>query len=124
MPSSACKIDDSVSSFSESPSGHVQVAFAAAWIRTYVDILVADYVLGNHGATNRRTAIATIDVDSHTARGGGVESVGKVSGNRIADDLVPTHVICREPKRGSHVRVQREASQSVMCERVPDDHVV
>src|ERR1035438_7781338 len=93
-------------------------------IDRYVDILVADYVLGNHGATNRRTAIAAIDVDSHTARGGGVESVGKVSGNRIADDLVPTHVICRKPKRGSHVRVQRDASQPVTSERVPDDHVV
>src|ERR1039457_3199017 len=93
-------------------------------IDRYVDILIADQVLGNDGATNGRTAIAAIDVDSHTARGGGVEGVGKVSGNRVADDLVPAHVICRKPKRGSHVRVQSDASQSVMCERVPDDHVV
>src|ERR1039458_9372364 len=93
-------------------------------IDRYVDILIADHVLGNDGVTDRRTAIAAIDVDSHTARGGSVEGVGKVSGNGVADDLVPTHVICREPKRGSHMRVQSDASQSVMRERVPDDHVV
>src|SRR6202140_561120 len=93
-------------------------------IYRYVDILVTDPVLGNDGATNRRTAIATIDVDSHTARGGGVEEVGKVSGNGVADDLVPTHVIWREPKRGSDVRVQSDASESVTGESISDDHVV
>ena len=93
-------------------------------IDRYVDILIADYVLGNDRAANRRSAVAAIDVDSHTAWGFGVEEVGKVSGNDVADDLVPAHVICREPKRGSHVRVQGDASQSVMRERVPDDHVV
>src|SRR6202521_3465293 len=93
-------------------------------IDRYVDILIADDILGNDGAANRRSAIAAIDVDSHTARGGGVEEVGKVSGNGVADDLVPTHVIWREPKRGSDVRVQSDASESVTGESISDDHVV
>src|ERR1700687_2305868 len=107
------------------PQQSVQMDVDLGWgIDRYVDILIADHVLGNHGAANRRTAIAAIDVDSHTARGGGVEEVGKVSGNGVGDDLVPTHVICGEPKRGSDVRVQSDASESVMGERICDDHVV
>src|ERR1019366_9056910 len=39
-----------------------------------------------------------------------IDGVCKVSGNGVADDLVPTHVICREPKRGPHMRVQRDAA--------------
>src|ERR1700677_2106328 len=62
-------------------------------IDRYVDILVADYVLGNDGATNRGTAIAAIDIDAHTAGGRGVGIVGEISGNRIKDDFVPTHVV-------------------------------
>src|ERR1039457_4671065 len=93
-------------------------------IDRYVDILIADHVLGNDRATNGRTAIAAIDVDSHTAWGGGVEEVGKVSGNGVADDLVSTHIICREPKRGPHMRVERDTAQSVTSKSVPDDHVV
>jgi len=107
------------------PQQSVQMDVDFGWgIDRYVDILIADHVLGNDRAKDRRTAIAAIDVDSHTPWGGGVEGVGKVSGNGITDDLIPTHVICREPKRGSHMRVQSDASQSVMRERVPDDHVV
>ena len=93
-------------------------------IDRYVDILIADHVMGNDGATNRRTAIAAIDVDSHTAGGLGIGLICEITGNDIADDLVPTHVICREPRRRSHMRVQCDASQSVIRERVPDDHVV
>src|SRR5208282_4390274 len=93
-------------------------------IDRYVDILVADYVLGNDGATNWRTTIAAIDVDAHTSGSGGVGLIGEISCNRIKDNFVPTHIICRKPKRRSHVRVQRNASQSIMYERVPNDHVV
>src|ERR1700733_15193121 len=90
----------------------------------YVDILVADYVLGNDGATNRGTTIAAIDVDSHTAWSGGGGLTYEITGNRIKDDFVPTHVVGGKHKRGSNVRVQCDAPQSIMYERVPNDHVV
>jgi hypothetical protein len=93
-------------------------------IDRYVDILIADHVLGNHGAPNWGSAIATIDVDSHPAGSGGVCLICEITGNRIKDDFVSTHVICRKQIRGSNVRVQRDASQSIMYERVPNDHVV
>ena len=93
-------------------------------IDRYVNILVADYVLGNDGATNRGTTIAAIDVDSHTAGSGGVGLICEITGNRIKDDFVPTHVVGGKPNRGSNVRVQCDASQSIMFERVPNDHVV
>ncbi len=74
----------------------------------YVDILVADHVLGNDGTTNRRTAITAVDVDSHTPRSGGVEGIGKVPGNGIADDFISTS--CHLPelqKRVPHECAER-----------------
>src|ERR1700740_3559930 len=93
-------------------------------IDRYVDVLVADHVLGNDGAANRGSAIAAIDVDTHTAGRRRVGCVGEVSGNRIEDDFVSTHIIGRKAKCRSYMRVQGDASQSIVYERVPNDHVI
>lgn len=88
-----------------------------------VDVFIADYVVGDNGSENGRAAITTVDVDAHWAGGSGVELVGKISGDEVADDLVSGHVVCRKAKSRADVGVESDTAQSVTRQFVPDDHI-
>jgi hypothetical protein len=89
----------------------------------YVDVFIADYVVGDNGSENGRAATAAVDVNSHRAGGSGVELVGKISGDEVADDLVSGHVVCRKAKSRADVGVEGDTSQSVTRQLVSDDHI-
>src|SRR5450631_2371972 len=89
-----------------------------------VHVLIADHILGNNRAYNRRAAITAIDVDAHAARRGRIECVGQISGNEVADDHVAVHVVGGKAKSRAHMGVESDPSQPVTCELVVDDHVI
>jgi hypothetical protein len=69
-------------------------------------------------------ATAAIDVDSHAAGRRGVEHVGEVSGNEVADNHVSVHVIRGRAKGRADVGVESDTSEFVTRQRVVDDHVI
>src|ERR1700722_5109344 len=71
-----------------------------------VHLLVLDYILRNDGAANWRAATAAIDVYSGGAWSCGVVSIGAVSGDEVADDHIPIHIIGGCAEGGTDVGVE------------------
>jgi hypothetical protein len=90
----------------------------------YVHVFIADYVVRNDGAANRRAAIAAIDIDTHAARRGRVECIGEVSGNEVADDHVCVHVIRGSAEGRADVGVESNTPESITGQLVVDDHII
>ncbi len=76
-------------------------------------VFVNDHILRNDGTANRGAATAAIDVDSGGPVRGRVVRVGAVSGDEVANDHVPIHVIRRSTKGRADTGVKRNARNTV-----------
>lgn len=86
-------------------------------------VFINDHILRNDGTANRGAATAAIDVDSGGPVRGRVVRVGAVSGDEVANDHVPIHVIRRSTKGRADMGVKRNARNTVTRQFVSDDHV-
>lgn len=88
-----------------------------------VNVFVPNRVPGDHSSANRRAASATINIDTHSARRGRVEQIGKIAMDNVADNDVSIHVICRKTKGRAYMRVQTDPSKTVAGQNISDHNI-
>ena len=89
-----------------------------------IHVFVADHVQRNNGSLHRRSTVTAIDIDSSGAGRCRVGYVGAISGDGVANDYVPEHVIRGSAKSGPFMRVESAARKTVARQLVPGDYVV